>query len=329
MNPMDMTGMTPAQTRLLIREGAMTAPTSGLCPGYAQANLVVLPKEYAYDFLLYAQRNPKACSILEVSDVGSQLLKKIAPGADIARDIPRYRIYEKGVLREERTAVADLWRDDLVSFLIGCSFSFESELIEAGIEMRHNTLGCNVPMYLTNIPCESAGMFHGNMVVSMRPIPYGQIVKSVTVTAAIPKVHGALYNMAGKDYALARAICEAIAEINPQLILMAQAGSQMEKAAKDLQLPMAREIFADRAYEEDGSLVARSKPGAMITDEDEAIRRVITMFCEGKVQAVTGKEIPIQADSVCVHGDGAKALLFVKKLREAFAAEGIAVHALR
>jgi len=91
----------------------------------------------------------------------------------------------------EYTDVSHLWRDDLVSFLIGCSFSFESELIEAGIEMRHNTLGCNVPMYLTNIPCEEAGIFHGNMVVSMRPIPYEQVVKSITVTAAIPRVHGA------------------------------------------------------------------------------------------------------------------------------------------
>lgn len=188
---MDNVNLTPNETRLLIREQKITTPTSGLCPGFAQANLAVLPKKYAYDFLLYAQRNPKACPILEVSDVGSRFLKKIAPGADIARDIPRYRVYENGVLTEELTDVSHLWRDDLVSFLIGCSFSFESELIEAGIEIRHNTMGCNVPMYLTNIPCEPAGMFHGNMVVSMRPIPYHQIVKSVTVTAAIPKVHGA------------------------------------------------------------------------------------------------------------------------------------------
>ena len=181
----------PAEVRQKIRAGEITTPTSGLCPGYAQANLVVLPRKYAYDFLLFAQRNPKACPILEVSDTGSRLLRKIASGADIATDIPRYRVYEGGVLKEERTNVAELWREDLVSFLIGCSFSFESELIEAGIEMRHNTLGCNVPMYLTNLPCESAGMFHGNMVVSMRPIPYKQVVKSVTVTAAIPKVHGA------------------------------------------------------------------------------------------------------------------------------------------
>lgn len=187
----DTTNMTPAQVRELIRAEKITVPTSGMCPGFAQANLVVLPKELAYDFLLFAQRNPKPCPILEVSDVGNRTLKKIAPGADIAKDIPKYRVYEHGELTGEYTDVSHLWRGDLVSFLIGCSFSFESELIEAGIEMRHNTMGCNVPMYITNLPCEPAGVFHGNMVVSMRPIPYEQVVKSVTVTAAIPSVHGA------------------------------------------------------------------------------------------------------------------------------------------
>ena len=187
----DTVNLSPAQVRELIRRGEITTPTSGMCPGYAQANLVVLPKELAYDFLLFAQRNPKPCPILEVSDVGCRELKKIAPGADIARDIPKYRVYENGVLTGEFHDVSHLWRDDLVSFLIGCSFSFESELIEASIEMRHNTMGRNVPMYITNLPCEPAGVFHGNMVVSMRPIPYEQVVKAVTVTAAIPSVHGA------------------------------------------------------------------------------------------------------------------------------------------
>ena len=148
------------------------------------------------------------------------------------------------------------------------------------------------------------------------------------ITMQHVKPHGALYNMAGKDYELARAVCEAIADVNPRLILMAQAGSQMQKAAEEMHLKMAREIFADRAYEEDGSLVARNKPGAMITDENFSFERVITMVRQGKVAAITGKEIPIQADSVCVHGDGEKALLFVKKLREAFLTEGIQVRSL-
>lgn len=180
----------PSFVRQLIREKKITSPTSGMCAGYAQANLVVLPKSLAYDFLLFTQRNPKSCPVLEVTDAGSRTLKKIAPGADISRDIPKYRIYEKGVLTGEYTDVSKFWKEDFVSFLIGCSFSFESEMIEAGIEIRHNTEKCNVPMYITNIPCEPAGIFHGNMVVSMRPIPYSQIVKAVTVTGQMPKVHG-------------------------------------------------------------------------------------------------------------------------------------------
>lgn len=137
------------------------------------------------------------------------------------------------------------------------------------------------------------------------------------------KPHGALYNMAAKDRALADAICRAITAVDGEMYLMAQGGSQMERAANAAGIKFIREVFADRAYEEDGTLVARSKPGAMITDENVAIKRVITMIKEGKVTAVTGKEIPIAADSVCVHGDGDKALLFVQRLREAFRAERI------
>ena len=182
---------TPAQARQLVRTGAYAAPTSGLCPGYAQANLIILPKEQAFDFLLFAQRNPKPCPLLEVMEPGVRLTSICADGADIATDFPRYRIYEHGEMVAEVTDVADYWRDDLVSFVIGCSFSFESELIEAGIEIRHNTLGCNVPMYLTGVACRPAGSMSGNMVMSMRPIPYDQVVKAVQISGTIPKVHGA------------------------------------------------------------------------------------------------------------------------------------------
>ena len=184
-------GFTPAQMREEIRSGRFAGQTSGSCPGYAQANLVVLPKEYAYDFLLFAQRNPKACPLLEVTDTGSRFLKTIAPGADIAKDIPRYRLYENGVLTGEYTDVSALWRDDLVSFLIGCSFSFEADLLAADVPVRQIEEGKNVPMYDTNIPCEPAGVFHGNMVVSMRPIPYELVSKAVQITASMPRVHGA------------------------------------------------------------------------------------------------------------------------------------------
>lgn len=142
------------------------------------------------------------------------------------------------------------------------------------------------------------------------------------------KPHGAFYNMAAKDYKLAKGICEAIASYDSNLILMALSGSEMIRAAEDCGLRAASEVFADRAYEEDGSLVSRTKEGAMITDENEAIARVIRMIKEQKVTSITGKDIPLKADSVCVHGDGAKALAFVEKIREALTKEGIAIRPL-
>ena len=188
---MDYSAMSPYDTRKLIREGKITTPTAGMCAGYAQANLVILPKDIAYDFLLFTQRNPKSCPILEVGDVGNKMLNFLGEDIDITTDIPKYRVYEDGVLTGEYTDISDLWRDDFVSFLIGCSFSFESEMIEDNIPIRHIEENCNVPMYITNINCTPAGIFNGNMVVSMRPIPYEKIVRSVLVSGAIPKVHGA------------------------------------------------------------------------------------------------------------------------------------------
>jgi UPF0271 protein len=139
------------------------------------------------------------------------------------------------------------------------------------------------------------------------------------------KPHGALYNMAAKDPALSQAIACGIKEINPRLILLGLAGSAMIAAAREIGLPAAEEVFADRAYEEDGTLAARTKPGAVITDEAEAVQRVVGMVKTGIVRAITGKEVPVKADSVCVHGDGEKALLFVQKLNEAFRSGGITV----
>ncbi len=188
---MDYRNASPAEVRQLIRDGRITSPTAGMCGGYAQANLVVLPKALAYDFLLFAQRNPKSCPILEVLDEGSRAIRYMAENADVATDLPKYRVYEYGVLTGEYTDVSAFWKPDFISFLIGCSFSFEEELLEAGITVRHIEEGCNVPMYLTNIPCERAGIFTGNMVVSMRPIPYRDVPKAVSVTADMPRVHGA------------------------------------------------------------------------------------------------------------------------------------------
>jgi UPF0271 protein len=139
------------------------------------------------------------------------------------------------------------------------------------------------------------------------------------------KPHGALYNMAARDPILAGAVCRAVQEVDPVLILLALAGSEMIRAAEERGLPVAREVFADRAYEEDGSLVARNKSGSLITDEDEAIRRVVGMVKEGRITAITGKEIKVTADSVCVHGDSPRALAFVQKITARFKAEDIAI----
>ena len=182
---------TPAEVRKLIREGKITVQTSGMCDGFAQANLCILPKKYAYDFLLFCQRNQQSCPLLEVSDEGSRFLKTSATDCDIATDVPKYRIWKNGELAGEYTDVSEFWRDDLVTFVIGCSFSFEAPLIAAGIDVRNVSENHNVPMYLTNIDTSPAGIFSGKMVVSMRPIPYNQIVKATTITARVPKVHGA------------------------------------------------------------------------------------------------------------------------------------------
>lgn len=188
---MNYKDMKPREVRELIAQKKITGPTAGMSAGYAQANLVILPKKYAYDFLLFTQRNPRSCPLLEVGDAGEPYLKHIAKGCNIAKEIPKYRIYKDGILQGEYTDVSEYWREDLVSFLIGCSFSFESELMEAGVSVRHIEEGCNVPMYKTNIACEKAGMFHGNMVVSMRPIPYELVPRAVLATGSMPKVHGA------------------------------------------------------------------------------------------------------------------------------------------
>jgi UPF0271 protein len=142
------------------------------------------------------------------------------------------------------------------------------------------------------------------------------------------KPHGALYNMAAKDYKLALAIAEGIAELDPHLIILAQGAGAFAEAAKTVGLPFACEVFADRAYEDDGTLVSRTKPGAMIENEEEAAARVVKMVCDGTVETISGKTIPVRADSICVHGDGAQALAFVQKIRAALAQNEVELRAL-
>lgn len=181
----------PQAIREAVRAGVITGPTAGYAMGYAQANLAILKKEHAFDFLLFAQRNPKACPILDVIEPGSVSPSRIAKNADIRTDIPKYRIYKHGELVEEVSDLNDYWSDDFVCFLIGCSFSFENALMNNDIDVRHISEGCNVPMFKTNIATEKAGIFEGPTVVSMRPIPEAEVVRAVQVTSRFPSVHGA------------------------------------------------------------------------------------------------------------------------------------------
>jgi uncharacterized protein YcsI (UPF0317 family) len=180
-----------ARERQRIRTGTFTGPTSGLAPGNVQANLVILPRALAHDFLRFAQANPKPCPVLAVSEEGSPAFPALAADLDIRTDLPLYRVWRNGELVEEPTEIGHVWRDDLVSFAIGCSFSFEEALIEDGIEVRHITCDTNVPMYRTNIPCVAAGVFQGPLVVSMRPMTPSKAIRAVQITSRFPSVHGA------------------------------------------------------------------------------------------------------------------------------------------
>ncbi|NGN95496.1 putative hydro-lyase [Nocardioides sp. KC13] len=169
------------------------APTSGVAHGLVQANLIAVPADWAFEVLLFAQRNPKPCPVLEVLDPGAYE-STLAPGSDLRTDIPAYRIWREGELVEEITDAGAVWEEqhpDLVSFLIGCSFTFEAGLADAGIPIRHQELGRNVPMYRTSRACAPAGRLRGDMVVSMRPIPADRVADAVRISGRYPAVHGA------------------------------------------------------------------------------------------------------------------------------------------
>lgn len=180
----------PADVRRLIREGKIDFPTSGMCRGYAQANLVILPPDYAADFEEFARKNPFPCPILEIVRDHPQT-KDMGEDGNIATDIPRYRIYEDGVFTKEITDAGEYWKEGYVGFLIGCSFSFEEALMAAGIEIRHIAQGRNVPMYKTNVPTVKVGPFEGPTVCSMRPMTPEQAKVAFDITEKMPNVHGA------------------------------------------------------------------------------------------------------------------------------------------
>ena len=181
----------PREIRALIRNGQIGGPTAGLASGYAQANLVLLPAELADEFAIFCTRNPKPCPVLEVTDVGVPHPVRVATGADLRTDLPRYRIYREGRLAASVDQILVQWRDDLVAFLLGCSFTFEAALLAAGVPVRHLEERCNVPMYVTSVDCVPAGRFRGPLVGSMRPIPRHLVPRAVEVTGRYPAVHGA------------------------------------------------------------------------------------------------------------------------------------------
>lgn len=187
---MDPKRLSPRDFRALCRAGRYAGATAGIAPGHVQANLMIVSRAAAFDFLLFCQRNPKPCPLVEVLEAG-RWEPVAAPGADIRSDLPGYRVYRDGTLVDEVADITALWRDDLVTFLIGCSFSFEAALIEAGIPLRHVAQGRNVAMYRSTIDCVPAGVFHGPMVVSMRPIAARDVARTVEICARFPQVHGA------------------------------------------------------------------------------------------------------------------------------------------
>jgi uncharacterized protein YcsI (UPF0317 family) len=187
---MTLQNATGAEIRRLARTGELSGPTPGLAMGFVQANLVVVPRDRAFDFLLFCQRNPKPCPVLDVTEPGNPEPQLVAPGADVRTDLPRYCVYRHGELVDEPSDLMRWWRDDLVAFLLGCSFTFEKALAEAGIPLRHLEAGCNVPMYRTSIPCRSAGIFHGPLVVSMRPLTPSQAIEATRICSRFSRAHG-------------------------------------------------------------------------------------------------------------------------------------------
>jgi uncharacterized protein YcsI (UPF0317 family) len=195
LSSMRKEGKPPADSglsaRLAIRAGAHRGATSGLAPGYVQGNLAILPQALAPDFLRFCQLNPKPCPLIGTSAPGDPRVPDLGEDLDIRTDLSRYRVWKNGELVAEPEDVREFWRDDLVSFVIGCSFSFEEALMADGIEVRHITRGCNVPMYRTSIATQKAGPFHGPMVVSMRPLTPRDAIRAVQITTRFPSVHGA------------------------------------------------------------------------------------------------------------------------------------------
>ena len=181
----------PVEVRRRIRTGQYNGQTGGLAGGCVQANLAVLPASYADEFARFCQRNPKPCPLLAMSEPGSPHLPELAADIDLRTDLPSYRVFRDGELDGDVASIGELWQDDFVAFALGCSFSFEEALVDAGLSLRHWNDGSVCPMYLTDIECAPAGRFRSRMVVSMRPFTPANAIKAVQITSRYPRVHGA------------------------------------------------------------------------------------------------------------------------------------------
>lgn len=181
----------PRDVRLDARSGCLRGQTSGLAPGRVQANLVILPADLAADFLRFCHRNPKPCPVIAMSDPGNPMLPDLGEDVDVRTDLPLYREWREGELVAETADIRDLWRDDLVAFLIGCSFSFEEALLADDVPLRHIAESVNVPMYRTKVPTRRSGPFYGPLVVSMRPLRPADAIRAIQITSRLPSVHGA------------------------------------------------------------------------------------------------------------------------------------------
>ncbi|MGB0716255.1 MAG: putative hydro-lyase [Phycisphaerae bacterium] len=189
----------PRDLRALCRRGEWTGPTAGLCGGFAQANLVIVPSAVADDFHEFCDRNRRACPLMERTACGSWEATRSAPGSDLRHDLPRYHVIQDGEITQTVHSIEPFWQQDFVSFLLGCSFTFEDRLIKAGVPVRHVECGMNVPMYRTTIPCESAGVFHGPLVVSMRPMLPAESVLATRISEAMPDAHGGPVHIGAPD----------------------------------------------------------------------------------------------------------------------------------
>lgn len=188
---MSASDLAPREVRARIRSGAWRGVTTGACLGHVQANLVVLPQDVAGEFAALCAANPQPLPLLERTAPGDPAGLRVAPGADLRTDLPRYHVLRHGELAAEVDSLEEVWRDDFVAFLLGCSFSAENQLMRAGVRLRHLELGQGVPMFVTSLRCAPAGRFHGPVVVSMRPIAVDQVDRAVEVTARLPLAHGA------------------------------------------------------------------------------------------------------------------------------------------